>query len=226
MDTVEITVERRTAGGKGAARKLRRTGVIPATLYGPKRMTATVQLSALEFERRLDRLEGAHLLRTVNPRGEDPDLHEKMVLLRETQRHPVSGAVLHADLYEVDLTERLQVAVALHFVGKAHGVTEGGILQPILREVTVECLPTEIPEFISVDVARLGIHEAVHLGDLDLPPGATVVGDASQPVVTVLPPSVEVKPAEAAEAVAAPAAEGTTAAPGEGAPAGKKGGEG
>ena len=75
-----------------------------------------------------------------------------MVLVREMQLHPVSGLVLHADFYEVDLTERLTVSVPLHFVGKAVGVVNGGILQPILREIEVECLPTEIPEFIEIDV--------------------------------------------------------------------------
>ena len=95
--------------------------------------------------------------------GADPDLNERMVLLREMQLHPVTGAVLHADFYEVDLTERLAVKVPLHFVGKATGVVDGGILQPILRELEVECLPTEIPDFIEVDVSGLGIHDVVHV---------------------------------------------------------------
>jgi large subunit ribosomal protein L25 len=127
--------------------------------------------------------------------------------------------------------------VPLRFVGKAAGVVDGGILQPILREIEVECLPTEIPDFIEVDVSPLGIHEAVHLADVQLPAGITLISDPTQTVVTVLPPTVEeAKPAaEAAEAVpvegapvegAAPAA----AAPAAGAPAagvetkGKKGG--
>ncbi|MFN8543173.1 MAG: 50S ribosomal protein L25 [Candidatus Binatia bacterium] len=226
METVEIIIERRAGKGKGAARRLRGRGLIPATIYGPRRSTQSVQLSALEFERKLERLEGAHLLRTMSPGGADPDLHEKMVLLRETQRQPVSGAVLHADLYEVDLTERLRVSVALHFVGKPAGVTEGGIMQPILREVEVECLPTEIPDFIEIDVSGLGIHDAVHVSELTLPAGVSAVAEAGQPVVTVLPPTVEVKPGEAAEAAAAPAAEGGAGPAAEGAAPAKKGGEG
>jgi large subunit ribosomal protein L25 len=152
------------------------------------------------------------------------------VLLREVQLHPVTGAVLHADFYEVDLTERLVVSVALRFVGKATGVVDGGILQPILREIEVECLPTEIPDHIEVDVSHLGIHEAVHLRDVKLPEGVTLVGDPTQTLVTVLPPTVEeAKPA--AEAAAAPVEGAPTeaapaAAPAEGAgeAKGKKGG--
>src|SRR3989442_350795 len=208
MEMVEIKVERRTGRGKGEARKLRRTGVIPAIFYGPKRETLAIGVGAEEFDRKLSRLEGSHLIRLVNDGGRDADLHDKAVLLREVQRHPVTDDILHVDFFEVDLTERLTVSVPLRFVGKAVGVVEGGILQPIMREVEVECLPTEIPEFIEVDVSALAIHEAVHLSDLKLPAGVTSVGDAAQPLVTVLPPTVEETKPEAAEA-----------APVEGAPA-------
>jgi large subunit ribosomal protein L25 len=230
MEMVEITIERRSSRRKGAARKARRGGAIPAVFYGPKRSTVSVTVNSDEFEKKLAHLEGSHLIRLLSG-SQDPDLHDKAVLLREVQLHPVSGAVLHADFFEVDLTERLTVSVALHFTGKAAGVTDGGILQPILREIEVECLPTEIPQFIEIDVSPLGIHEAVHLGEVKLPEGVTAVGDPSQALVTVLPPTVEeAKPAEGAEAApaegAAPEA-GAAPAAGEAAPPegkGKKGG--
>ena len=231
MEMVEITIQRRDGSGKGTARQLRRQGVIPAIFYGPKRQTVSVGVSAEEFDKKLSHLEGSHLIRLVNDGGKDAELHDKAVLLREVQRHPVSDDVLHIDFFEVDLTERLTVSVPLHFVGKAAGVTAGGILQPIVREVEVECLPTEIPEFVEVDVSPLGIHEAVHLSDLKLPEGVTPMGDPAQPLVTVLPPTVEeTKAAEGAEAAPAEGApaEGAAAAPAGETPApetkGKKGG--
>jgi len=234
MEMVEITVERRESRGKSEARRLRRAGAIPAVFYGPKRTTVAVALKAEEFDRKLSHLEGSHLIRLVNDGGKDAELHDKAVLLREVQRHPTTDDVLHVDLFEVSLTERLTVSVPLRFIGKAAGVTDGGILQPVLREVEVECLPTEIPEFIEVDVSALGIHEAIHLAELKLPEAVTLVTDPSQTVVTVLPPTVEeAKPAaEAVEAVPAEGApaEGAAAAPAapEGgaaeAPKGKKGG--
>src|SRR6185295_75077 len=110
MDMVDISVERRTSGGKGAARKARRAGTIPAIFYGPKRTTVPVTVKRDEFDKKLAHLEGSHLIRLLNP-AQDPDLHDKAVLLREVQLHPVSGAVLHADFLEVDLTERLTVSV-------------------------------------------------------------------------------------------------------------------
>ncbi|HZP43026.1 MAG TPA: 50S ribosomal protein L25 [Candidatus Binatia bacterium] len=235
METVEITVARREGVGKEKAKKLRRAGTVPGVIYGPKRKATTVGVRADEFEAKLTHLEGSHLIR-VRADG-DAELNDRMVLVREIQRHPVSGEVLHADFYEVDLTERLVVSVPLRFVGKAEGVVAGGILQPVMREVEVECLPTEIPEVFEVDVTRLGIHDAIHLAELTLPEGVTLVGDGSQTLVTVLPPTVEEKkPEVAAEAVpaeGAPAAEGAAAPAAEAAPAagarpapggGKKGG--
>lgn len=233
METIEITVERRNGRKKGMARQLRRAGVIPAVFYGPQRSTVPIAVRALEFETKLTHLEGSHLIRLIHAHGPDAELHDKPALLREVQRHPVSGDVLHADFYEVDLTERLTVSVPLRFVGKAAGVVAGGILQPVLREIEVETLPTEIPDFIEIDVSALGIHEAVHLASVTLPEGVTLVTDPQQTVVTVLPPTVEeakvaeVAPVEGAPVEGAPPVEGAAAPAPEGAPAepkGKKGG--
>jgi large subunit ribosomal protein L25 len=222
METVEITIERRDGNGKGPARRLRMAGRVPAILYGPRRTTTAIAVSAEEFERKLSHLEGAHLIRLLSAGGADAELNERMVLVREMQVHPVSGRALHADFYEVDLTERLTVAVTLHFVGKPVGVVNGGILQPILREVEVECLPTEIPDFIEIDVSGLDIHDAIHVGQLTLPEGVTSVGDSAQTVVAVLPPSIEAKPAEGPAEGAVPAGEGAApAAAPEGQPAKK-----
>lgn len=222
METVEITIERRDGNGKGPARRLRASGKVPAILYGPRRTTTAISVVAEEFERKLSHLEGAHLIRLVHAGGADAELHERMVLVRDMQHHPVTGRAMHADFYEVDLTERLTVAVTLHFVGKPVGVVNGGILQPILREVDVECLPTEIPDFIEVDVSGLDIHDAIHVGQLTLPEGVTSVGDTTRTVVTVQPPSIETKPTEAAAEGAAPVGEGAApAAAPEGQPAKK-----
>jgi len=226
MDTVEITIHPRSETGKGSARRMRRSGQVPGIVYGPKRTPAMVAVDAIQVERRLAHLEGSHLIRLVSAEPGGSDGGERMVLVREMQRHPVTGAVLHADFYEVDLTERLAVSVPLHFIGKAVGVVAGGILQPILRELEVECLPTEIPEFIEVDVTALGIHDAIHVADVRLPEGVAAIGESTRTLVTVLPPTVEAKPAEAAEA--APEAAAPEGAAPEAAPAAptQKGGEG
>src|SRR5262245_23722160 len=120
------------------------------------------------------------------------------------QFHPISGDVIHADLYEVDLTARIQVRVPLHFVGRAAGVTRGGILQPIVREIEVECLPMDIPEFFDIDVSALDIGDSVHVSDMSMPEGVTAVSEASQALVTVVTPTVEEEPTPAAAPAEAP----------------------
>jgi large subunit ribosomal protein L25 len=229
MEAVEITIARRTGDGKGTARRLRAAGSVPAVLYGPKRTATSIAVGAAEFEKKVSHLAGSHLIRLLSTA--DTELNDRMVLVREIQRHPVTGAALHADFYEVDLTERLAVSVPLRFVGKAEGVVTGGILQPVLREIEVECLPTEIPEFLEVDVTHLGIHDAVHARELKLPEGVAYKGDPGLTLVTVLPPTVEEKKPEVAAVEGAPVegapAEGAAAAPAAEAPApagGKKGG--
>jgi large subunit ribosomal protein L25 len=201
MDTVEIGMEPRQPGGTNVARRLRADGKVPAVLYGRKRGTEAIAVSAEEFDQRVSHLEGAHLIRLrPSVEGATP----VVVLIREAQRHPVTGSLLHADFLEVDLTERIRVKVALHFVGRAVGVVAGGILQPIVREIEVECLPADIPEYVDVDVSALGIHEAVHVGSVQLPEGVRAVVDPMLTLVTVLPPTVD-EAAPTPEAAAAPA---------------------
>jgi large subunit ribosomal protein L25 len=214
METIELNVEPRTTKGKSAARTLRRTGKVPAVLYGAKRETLQVAVDDKEFEAKVGTIEGTHLIRLNSP---EADLGGRLVLVKEVQRHPVSRALLHTDLYEVDITAKIAVAVPLHFVGRAEGVELGGILQPIRREIEVMCLPTEIPDYLEIDVTALGIHDAVHISDVKAPPGVEIPFDTDEALVTVLPPVVEeVKVAPEAEVAegAAPAA-----APAEGAPA-------
>jgi len=227
MEIVSVTVEARNAEGKGPARRIRSGGKIPAVFYGPNQKNGGIalQLEEKEFAKKIAVLEGSALIQFESTA---PELKSRMVLLREVQSHPVTGAVLHADFYEVDLTKKLEVTVALHFIGKPAGVEAGGILQPIVREITVKCLPTEIPAFIDVDVSALGIHDSIHVEELQLPGGVESVYETNFTVVTVSPPTVEEVKVEAAPEGApvegAPAAgeEAAAAAP-EPAEAAKKG---
>src|ERR1043166_8635382 len=216
MEIVSVTVEKRSDSGKGPARRVRASGKVPGVFYGPNQTQAIgLQLEEKEFAKKIAVLEGSALIQFQSAA---PELASRMVLLREVQSHPVSGAVLHADFYEVDLTKKLEVTVALHFAGKAIGVEAGGILQPIVREITVKCLPTEIPAFIEVDVSELGIHDSIHVVELKLPERIEPVYETNFTVVTVSPPTAKEVKVEApvegvpAEGAAAPAAEGAAAA--------------
>ena len=213
MEAFPIQVEPRQRTGTGAARSLRRAGKVPGILYGRGRPPRPVAIDVRELARATERVHTAHLLQL---RSGDPEVDGRMAVFKEVQRHPVSEAPLHVDLYQVDLATKLRVPVPLKFVGHAAGVELGGILQPVRREIEVLCLPTDIPDAVEVDVSPLGIHDSLHGRDLRLPPGVEIsTADAEVTIVTVLPPVVEEGAAAAApaeEAAAAPAAEAPPAA--------------
>jgi large subunit ribosomal protein L25 len=197
LETLEIQANARAVGSKNQARRLRRSGKIPAVLYGPKTPSVALELDKKDFSARVALAEGSHLVRL---KSSVPALAEKVALVKEMQFHPISGDVTHADLYEVDLAARIQVQVPLRFVGKAAGVTRGGILQPIVREIEVECLPLDIPAFFNVDVSALDIGDSIHVEEIQMPEGVISVFESNFAVVTVVTPTVEEAPAAAAPA--------------------------
>jgi large subunit ribosomal protein L25 len=199
LETLEIEVNTREAGSKHQARRLRREGKIPAVLYGPKVQPLALELNRKEFSSRVAGLEGSHLVRM---KSASSTLADKVALVKEMQYHPITGEVIHADFYEVDLKAKIEVSVPLHFVGKGTGVVRGGILQPIVREIQVECLPLDIPQFFNVDVSGLDIGDSVHIEDLPMPEGVTAVYDSNFALVTVATPTVEEEPTAAAAATA------------------------
>lgn len=198
METLEIQVQTREVGKKRQARRMRRDGKIPGVLYGPKTSPVPLELNKKEFSNRVAGLEGSHLVRLQSG---STALADKVALVKEIQYHPITGEVIHTDLYEVDLTAKIQVRVPLHFVGKAAGVVRGGILQPIVREVEVECLPLDIPEFFNVEVSALDIGDSIHIEELPMPEGVTVVSESNLALVAVVPPTVEEAPTPAAASV-------------------------
>jgi large subunit ribosomal protein L25 len=214
METVELGCQTRDTHTKGDVRALRRAGQVPAILYGPNRTTVSMAVTAAELKARVA---AAARQRLIKLKSENTDLNDRHVIIKQVQRAPLTGAIVHADFYEVDLSAALRVAVALKFVGKPKGVAEGGILQPLIRQVEVECLPLEIPEFIEVDVTELDIHDVIHISAIKFAGNIKPVFDTDEAVVSVLPPTVEAAPVAAAEAAvegAAPeaGAEGAAAA--------------
>jgi large subunit ribosomal protein L25 len=195
LETLEIHADARDKKRKRDAKRLLRSGKIPGVLYGPKTATVALELDKREFTNRVAGLEGSHLVRL---KSSTAALAEKVALVKAMQYHPINGDVIHADLYEVDLTARIQVHVPLHFIGRAFGVTRGGILQPIVREIEVECLPMDIPEFFNVDVSALDIGDSVHVEELSMPEGVTAIAESNFALVAVVPPSVEEAPTPAA----------------------------
>lgn len=218
METVDLACEKREVRPKGLVNRLRRHGRIPGILYGNLSSATPVAVAALELNARVSAAARQRLIRLKSASAE---LDGKHVILKQVQRAPVKGDILHVDFLEVDLAKALRVKVPLRFTGRPAGAIDGGILQPLEREVLVECLPLEIPESVEVDVTPLGIHEVLHVSALQFTGNVRPIFDTDYPVVTVLPPTVAEAPVAAAEAapeVEAPA-EGAAAAPPAQAPA-------
>jgi large subunit ribosomal protein L25 len=230
METGELACEKRATRPKGQNKALRRNGRVPAILYGPTTAPTALAIDRLELKARISAAAHTRIIRLKSSAAE---LDGKHVIFKDVQRAPVSGEVLHADLYEVDLNRPIRVEVALKFTGKAKGVANGGILSPLERTATVECLPLEIPDSIEVDVSEVDIHDVIHVSAVKFPEKVKPIFDTDYPVVTVLPPTVaEVAVVAAPEAVegapvegAAPAEGAAAAAPAEGAAPAKEGGE-
>jgi len=202
MEMRQLTIQKREGTGKGPVGRLRRAGQIPAILYGgPEPVNITV--SPQDIYRLTHGHEGSTQLLRVSFAGSD---ESRMAIIRDMQYDPVSEGLVHVDLQEVAMDRPIQVSVAVHHVGEAVGVKDTfGILEMILREVQVSCLPGDIPELLEADVSALAIGDVLTIKDLKAPSGVRILNDAHQAVATVSPPAVE-------EAAAVPSAEATTAA--------------
>jgi large subunit ribosomal protein L25 len=208
MTTVELQATSRANTGKGVARKARAAGQVPGVLYGPGEAPVAIQVSLPEFMRIYHGGHGENVLVDLTVDSGKP----KKVLFREVQLDPLTEKVVHVDFYHVSLTKVIRVHVPIHLEGLPSGVKlGGGILQHVLREVEVECLPTDIPESMVVDVSALEVHDAVHVSDLPATKWKLVT-EGTQTVASVIPP-VLVKEAAPAEGVLEAAVEGEATEP-------------
>lgn len=201
MEIRELTARRRDELGKGAVKRLRRQGLVPAVLYGARSEPLPLAVAPKDVQRVLHAHSGGGVLVNVRLEG---DAEARTAVVRELQFDPVREGLLHVDLQAVRMDEEITVEVGIHVVGEAIGVKEqAGILSVLLRTVEVACLPTLIPERLEIDVSALRIHDVLTVADLQLPEGVRVNTQATQAIVTVAPPMVE----EVAVPAAAPTAE-------------------
>jgi large subunit ribosomal protein L25 len=151
---------------KGAARRLRKAGWIPAVAYGSKTKVRHLSLDPKSFLLAREQYGLAHVF-DVNVEGED----SFKALIKATSQNPVSRNLLHVDFYAVDMSKEVRVSVRIELEGKAKGVVMGGIVQQVLRRVEVDCLPGNTPEKLVVDVSELELNDSIHVKDLTLPEG-------------------------------------------------------
>ena len=227
-----LSVEPRAERGSRASRRLRRQGLVPGVVYGIESESISFKVDGRRLRAVL--AEGHALFDLeVDGGGREP------VIVKDQQRDPVRGAVQHLDLLKVRLDEKIQATVPLELEGAedAPGVREGGVLEHVTREVTIEALPTDIPDRILANVAEMGIAETMTLDSVSAPAGVEIMGELEEIVVATItaPSEVEVEEeieeeaelvgeeGEVPEGEAAPAAEGE--GEGEGGGASESGGD-
>jgi large subunit ribosomal protein L25 len=187
MAEVTLKVEKRETRGKGPAKKLRAAGKIPAIIYGRGEETVPLILDAAVFHTILHGHAGENIIFDVKMPGTRKTIK---AIIRDVQHHPVNGEILHVDLQHIIMTEKLTVQVPLVLAGSPTGVrNKGGILQHILHELEIECLPTDIPEHIEVDVTDLDVGDSIHISDLAVQK-VRILTDAHRSIAVVVPPTV------------------------------------
>jgi large subunit ribosomal protein L25 len=205
MKEITIEVKTRHSSGKGVARKMRAQGLIPGVVYGKGEEPMAIEMDRNHFHNVMRRSTGENPLINLTIDGQASN---KMALIRDMQRDPVDGHLLHIDFQHISLTEKIKVRVPIVLEGTPDGVKNfGGIVNWAVRDVEVQCLPTDIPERFTLDISALKIHESLHVKDIRVEK-AEILESLEETIVTVVPPTIikEATPAEgeAAAVVAIP----------------------
>jgi large subunit ribosomal protein L25 len=188
MDQIVVESSVREATGKGSNRKLRRSGKIPAVLYGHKNESVSLEVDPKDIFKILHSDSGENTIFGLNVPGRE----RLNCLIKEYQLEPVSHILLHADFYEVAMDEALEVKVPLETEGEAYGVkSEGGLMDIVHRELHVECLPGDIPESIVVYVTNLKIGDMIRVRDLVISDKIKILDDPETVVVAIEHPRAE-----------------------------------
>ena len=208
----ELVAEFREMQGKGASRRLRHQGKVPAILYGGPSDARALSLSHQKLLIMLDNERFYSTILSLKV-GEET----QQAILKDVQRHPYKNAIVHVDFQRVDDNELIRISIPLHFKGEAvaPGVkTQGGIVSHMRTEIEVSCLPKNLPEFIEVDMSALGLNESIHLSQLKIPEGVELIALAKEDSAVVAIHSPRAEEPDAATVAGATAAAAPAAAAG------------
>lgn len=190
MEQVLIKADTRNATGKGIARKLRREGRIPAVLYGRNVDPVSITVSTKDWEKITRHMKRNVILDMEITGGKG--VENRPVMVKEVQKDGLGVNVMHIDFLQVSMERTVEVEVPIHLKGKSKGEILGGIIDIHLRSARVECLPTQIPEEIVIDITELDIGDSVHVSDISLP-GVKMMEQGGTAILSVIPPTVEEK---------------------------------
>jgi large subunit ribosomal protein L25 len=199
MPTNVIEAQMRTPGGKNVNRRLRNSGIIPAVLYGPGKESIAISVDPQIVQDILHSESGRNSIFTINVDGSA----QNNSMVKDYQLDPVQGELIHVDFIQIAMDRQLQLAVNIEIVGEPMGVKiGGGIMDFVTRSIEVECLPSDIPESIKVDVSHLDINDYIRVNNIEVDPKVKVLSDPEVVVVTIIPPVKEEEPVVEEEAAA------------------------
>jgi large subunit ribosomal protein L25 len=211
-DNIQLSAEPREDSGKGASRRLRHTGMVPAVIYGGDGAPISIMLGHSDFFHALEK-------EAIYTQLIDLKVGKKkeVVILRDLQRHPYKKQIMHADFFRIDNKKPIHVTVPVHTLNADECVgvkVDGGMLSLMISEIEVVCLPKNIPEYLEIDVTELKLGESIHLSEIKMPKGVEIValthdedGDHDLRVVSIHKTRAEVVSDDAPEAPAAADAE-------------------
>jgi len=197
MKEVVLHANTRKVGTKGELNVIRNEGMIPAIAYGAKKNSIPIVVKEKDFTNTIHAHQGMNVIISLNIKGEK---EPRNVIVKEVQQDPISEDYIHVDFQEISLKQEIEVEVPVEVIGAAPGVKEeGGVLDHIVREIGIKCLPTKIPDKIVVDVSQLNIGDTLTIADLPIPNDVEVLEAKDKIVVSVIPPTIleEPKPEEA-----------------------------
>ena len=206
-EKIQLKAKTRSEIGRGAVKRMRTQGMVPGVVYGAHAKPLSVTVALQDLENALQHAIGENVLVDLQV-DQEGKTDSRLALIQEVQHHPYEDTILHIDFHEVKATEKLRASVPVRPVGEPAGVKTGvGVLEYVMRELRVECLPKDLPSIIEVNVEKLEIGQSIHVGDIVVPEGVTVVDDKGQTVFLVAAPITEEELAAMTEAAAAPAGE-------------------
>jgi large subunit ribosomal protein L25 len=195
-ERIKLNVDPRPERGSAEARRLRAKGFVPGVLYSDGKAASAFAVAERELRRVLGGDHGLHTIVDVAVGDGDKARH---AVLKDYQVDPVRGRLLHIDLHEVRLDQAIQAQVVIELLGTPEGVTMGGVLSQVNREVTVEALPMEVPDRLELDVSAMAIGDSLRVGDLSAPEGVAILDDPDDVLATVTQPTRVEEPEEVVE---------------------------
>lgn len=209
MEEIILEAQMRKDTGTGRVNRLRKQAIIPTVVYGEGRKTLTIQVRSKDFVNLMSAHHGESFVLNLRIK-EDLKNEDKAVLIKHVQHNPVTDDVVHIDFNQISLTKKIRVKVPVAAKGESVGVKQdGGVLDHILWEIEVECLPTQIPKSVEVDVTALKVGDSIHVRNLIIPQGLKVFNDPEATVLAVVAPTKE----EAAPTAEETLAQGAKAEP-------------